>query len=561
VLYALLAIVISSPFERELLAVPGGFTLTTVEAAVITAIVVIGLRLGPRQLLSGGLTPLAFVGAVFLTALVAAAIAAPAERGNAFRFVARMGLAAALFVATLRVVKARRHARIVVSTMVIVGAVVALIAVLESARVPAVMVALTTFRPDFHVVAGQLRATGTLLYPTIASMYLEVAFALGLWLLLDQSDVRHARLARGGAFLGLALIGAGIAATLTRAGLFAMAVAIIVVAGLRLARAPRRPSELGTLTALTATLIAIVFVSHTPAVLATRLATEGSQAWYGARYEVPATLNFATAGIHRVPIRVSNTGRLSWSSLDEPSFKMAYHWLRAGSEEVVQFDGARTPFPKVIGPGESATVVADVVAPGEPGSYTLVWDVVHETRAWLSTEGVSPARTQVNVSGAPVARVVTTMRHLPTASVSPARPALWSAAVAMAVDHPWLGVGPDNYRHRYGPYLRLRDWDHRVHANNMYLEVLTGAGLLGWTAFVVLIGAAGVYLWSRVRQACDENHIATVAALAVWITIAGHGLVDSFLGFTSTYVTFAIAAGVALSGGLVGAPYGHANRV
>jgi hypothetical protein len=36
----------------------------------------------------------------------------------------------------------------------------------------------------------------------------------------------------------------------------------------------------------------------------------------------------------------------------------------------------------------------------------------------------------------------------------------------------------------------------------------------------------------------------------VWVVIAGHGLVDSFLSFTTTYVTFAVAGGWAVSRGL-----------
>ena len=54
-------------------------------------------------------------------------------------------------------------------------------------QVPGVLDILTVFRPGFHVVGGQLRATSTLFYPTIASMFLEVAFAAGLWLMLEPS--------------------------------------------------------------------------------------------------------------------------------------------------------------------------------------------------------------------------------------------------------------------------------------------------------------------------------------------------------------------------------------
>ena len=42
------------------------------------------------------------------------------------------------------------------------------------------------------------------------------------------------------------------------------------------------------------------------------------------------------------------------------------------------------------------------------------------------------------------------------------------------------------------------------------------------------------------------------AATAACLTIAAHGVVDSFLTFTSTYVVFALAAGI---------QYRHAHRV
>jgi hypothetical protein len=287
--------------------------------------------------------------------------------------------------------------------------------------------------------------------------------------------------------------------------------------------------------------------------LATRLTTEGSHAWYGARYGGPSTLDLGTASHHRVPITVSNTGRLTWDSGKEPAVAMSYHWLRAGSEEVVQFDGARTAFPAIVSPGRTVKLEANVLSPGQPGAYTLVWDVVHETRAWFSTEGVTPARTHVVVTGPPVAPVATTMARLPTASVVPSRLTLWSAALLMAKDRPWLGVGPDNFRQNYGRYVGIANWDRRVHANNMYLDVLAGAGVGAALALLWLVAAAGWSLWRRVREA-GAARAATVAALAVWIVIAGHGLVDSFLSFTTTYVTFAIAAGLASSPGLLASP-------
>jgi O-antigen ligase len=543
-LLALLSIVVATPFERPFLDLPGGFTLTTVEAVLMFALVVIAANLGPRRLGQEPI-PLLVPGTALLGLLALAAVVAPADRANAIKFVGRMGIAAALFLATLRVVDTGARARIVVRVMLATATLVAVIAILEAAQLPAVMQALTAFRPGFHVVGGQLRATSTLFYPTIASMYLEVAFALGAWLLIDPS-ARRPRLERALVFTALTIVGAGITATFTRAGLFGMAATLIIVAALGV----RRTGDLGVLGALGSALVAIVVFSHTPELLATRLTTEGSQAWYGARYEVPSTLELGTGQHHRVPITITNTGRMTWDSGRAPAIAMSYHWLRAGNEEVVQFDGARTSFPAIVAPGRTVTMEASVVSPGQPGEYTLVWDAVHESRAWFSTEGVTPARTHVVVSGPPLGAVATTMPRLPSASVIPSRRALWSAAFQIAKERPWLGIGPDNFRQVYGRYLGIANWDRRVHANNMYLDVLAGAGVGAALALMWLVAAAGWALWGRVRDA-GVARAATVAALAVWVVIAGHGLVDSFLSFTTTYVTFAIAAGLALSSGII----------
>jgi O-antigen ligase len=188
-----------------------------------------------------------------------------------------------------------------------------------------------------------------------------------------------------------------------------------------------------------------------------------------------------------------------------------------------------------------------VTAPGQPGTYTLVWDVVLESRAWLSTEGVPPAQTLVRVEGAPASAVTTTMKRLPQAIVRPGRLALWSAALRITREHPLLGIGPDNYRHVYGRYLGLDRFDDRVHANDMYLEVLAGAGLPGFLALVWLLAAWGRALLRRCRDVPREAVMPAAAALAAWVMIAGHGLVDSFLSFTTTYLSFAIVLGLSFS--------------
>jgi hypothetical protein len=348
-------------------------------------------------------------------------------------------------------------------------------------------------------------------------------------------------------FAALTMIAAGISATFTRAGLVGMGAALMLTAGIRLARMPRAQVGLPTIGGLAAAVAAVVFLLHSPDLWATRLSTDSTQAWYGARYDVPKTLQLTTGRTHNIPIGITNTGRLTWDSHREPAFAMSYHWLRAGSEAVIQFEGQRTPFPRAVSSGSKITLPVSVTAPAEPGAYTLVWDAVHETRAWFSTEGVPFASTNVRVEGALSGSVVTKMARLPRASLRPARPELWKAAIAITAERPVLGVGPDNFRHVYGRYVGRERWDARVHANNMYLEVLAGGGIAAFGAFIWLVTAAGIALFRRCRTVPVSRLMPAVAGLTAWLMFAGHGLVDSFLGFTSTYVLFAVTAGVAFS--------------
>ena len=559
-MYALLAIVIVAPFERALVTTPGGFTLTTVEAVVFVAVAVLMIGMGPRAVAGQFRNPAAFPGLVFLAALAIAAFLSPVDQANAARFVLRMLLAALLIVTVRHTVSSRQRARLVVRTMVFIATLVAAVALLEAMQVAVVLSALTTFRPGFHVVAGQLRATSTLFYPTITSMYLELAFVCGLWLLLDPGR-RRSTLERALVFLALVLIAAGISATFTRTGLVAMAVAIVGAAAISLLRVPRTHAGLGLLTTLAGAVTAVVFVGHSPELLATRLRTEGSEAWYGAQYGVPKTLALRTGAVHRVPVVLTNTGRFAWNSSEEPAFALSYHWLRAGSDVVIEFEGRRTPFPQVVEPRTTVRFDADVIAPREPGEYTLVWDVVHETRAWLSTQGVEAPRTRVTVRGAPTGTVEARMDRLPGPSIRPARPALWAAALRLSLERPFFGIGPDNYRLVYGSYLDLDRWDRSVHANNMYLEVLAGAGIIGLGTFLWLLTSTGRLLWQRVQRASASAHMGATVAFIAWVVVAGHGLVDSFLSFTTTYVMFAVAAGVATSTGFTTAMDSNAHRV
>ena len=522
----------AAPFERALPGSVFGLTLTTSELAIVIALVIgasaaIANRSAFTWRTAITLPLLAIVSCAFVSAVLA-----PELRGEALRVAARLGIAVLLFTLAANVARSDGAAMRIAAALLASAAIVGVIAALELTQLPWVLDALKTFRPGFHVVGGQLRATSTLFYPTIASMFLEVAFALGLmW-------IATSRLAFG----ALVLTGAGVIATFTRSGLITMALSLAVYGVILFVRRRKLDGEHKRLGALAVVLIALVLMSRSPQMLVARISVEGSQDWYGAAYDVPRQLTLRPDSFNDVEVTLTNQGRLSWTSDTVPPFALSYHFLNAGTEEVVIFDGLRTPFAEPVAPGDSVRVTARVRAPGYPGNYVLVWDVVQEHRTWLSSEGVFPGRTMVSVEGAAVGAPLPSRGRMPSSVMRMPRSVLWSTALTMTRERPWLGIGFDTFRHVYGRHLGMSAWDERVHANNSYIEMLVGLGIFGVAALAWLMFAAIRSAMRAVRDATDSQLPVTAAAFAACAAIAVHALVDSFLTFTATYVVFAIAA-------------------
>ena len=531
-----------SPFERPL---PGsllGFTFTTLELSIAAALVAAGIAAMRDPAAWLWRTPITIPVVVLLACALASSLAAPEFRGNALRFTGRLAAAILLFTVVANAAASERLARQLVAVLLGAAAMVGAIAVLELAQVPFVLDALTLFRPGFHVVGGQLRATSTLFYPTITSMYLEVVFALGLiW-------IRSSRLA----FAAVVLAGAGIIATFTRAGLIAMSISLLTYGGIIYFKRPQWSREHTRLAALAAVLIALVMLSRSPQMLVSRMSNELSQDWYGASYGVPDTVTLRPDSFNDIPVTLSNRGWLTWQSDRMPSFALSYHWLSIDTEEVVIYDGLRTPFPQPVDPGGTIQTQARVRAPGYPGTYLLVWDVVQEHRTWLSLEGVFPGRTIAKVEGNAVTAPLPTRGRMPAGNMRMPRAVLWSTAIDIARDRPVLGIGPDNFRLLYGSRLGLAAWDKRVHTNNTYLEVLVGLGVVGLVPLCWLLFAGVRSTLAIVSRSTGDAVPLVGATTAACLAIAAHGVVDSFLTFTSTYVVFAIAAGL---------HYRHARRI
>ena len=545
-----------SPFERT---VPGsmlGFTLTTVEVAIVIALAIGAFAWLKQPAVFEWRTPITLPLFAIVACAFVAALAAPEFRGNALRVAGRLGVATLLFTLVANVAGSDRIARQISGALLAAASLVGVIALLELSQIPWVLNALKEFRPGFHVVGGQLRATSTLFYPTITSMFLEVAFALGLmW-------IASSRLA----FAALVLAGAGVIATFTRSGLITMATSMLIYGALTYYKGgqPGRRSlgeggwgrEHTRLAMLAAVLVGLVLMSRSPQMLVTRMSVEGSQDWYGASYEVPQRLTVRPDSFNDIGVTLTNEGRLTWQSTAEPPFALSYHFLNADTEDVVVFDGLRTPFVQPIEPGDDVTMNARVRAPGYPGTYLLIWDVVQEHRTWLSLEGVFPGRTVVSVEGTPVGAPLPSRGRMPSSVMRMPRSVLWQTALTIARERPLLGIGPDNFRHTYGRHLGLAAWDVRVHANNSYVEVLVGMGAIGVAALAWLLIAASRAGSRAVVGAADARLPIVAASLAACVAIAAHALVDSFLTFTPTYTVFAVAAGVLFS-----ASSDHAHRL
>ncbi len=522
--------------------------ITTIEAAI-------GLACGAwgAALLVSGRRPLWRTAVtapwvIWLVVAALAALAAPAFRGNALKTVGRLGAGLIVLLLPLNGVTTSRRLATAICLAAAGGVVVAVLATLEYLGEPAVLRWLDAFREGVRVVGGQVRASGPLQYPTIASMYLEIVFALTLGILLaafeERSPLRVIL-----AFAALTIIAEGVVVTLTRAGLITLGATLGLVGAWRyVARGVDR--ALGGLALLAVVVIALVFSSASAETLRLRLTTEGQAGWYRAAFVAPAALSFGAGSLNVVEVAITNQGRLSWSSDAQPPFYVSYHWLDEDMRRVVMYDGLRTRLPRTLAPNDTIRVRLPVRAPRRTGRYRLGWDVVQEGRLWFSTEpGAKLTASAVTVSGVAAGGTSSdaSWTPLPPQAVRIGRPRLWRIALQLFAAHPLLGVGPDNFRLSYAAYTGASRADPRVTSNNTYLEVLTGTGAVGFAAFAWLLWRAQRTI-RRTRAGLAEparSLYAGVAAAA--FAIALHGVVDSFLTLTPTYLLMALTIGLSMA--------------
>jgi O-antigen ligase len=121
---------------------------------------------------------------------------------------------------------------------------------------------------------------------------------------------------------------------------------------------------------------------------------------------------------------------------------------------------------------------------------------------------------------------------------------LWRAAANMFVDHPWLGVGLDNFLYAYrGRYILDAAWQepNLNHPHNILLDFATRLGVLGLLAGGWMIGEAALALHRAIRRAGPEWLPVAAGLGGSLAAMLAHGLVDhSFFLVDLAFVFFLI---------------------
>lgn len=106
------------------------------------------------------------------------------------------------------------------------------------------------------------------------------------------------------------------------------------------------------------------------------------------------------------------------------------------------------------------------------------------------------------------------------------RLAHWQAAIYMADDHPWIGVGLGNYEAAY-PVYRVPSWPNPLgHAHNDYLNLLAETGLVGLTGYLAGWGLIVYWTLQTLRLSDPVKRGLALGLLGTWTHLAVHSFVD-----------------------------------
>ncbi len=550
-LLAVLLLALSLPWEldRPLFRL-GPLSVTNLELLLALALILAGLSALPARRLPrldrAWLWLAAFGGTLLLAALLA-----PAHRTNALKASLRLLAGVALALALPQLVRQRREAWTLAGALVAGGLLAGLLGLAEVGMnlSPAW---LTLFRVQATVVGPFLRLTGPFDYANQAAMFLEAT--LPLLLALGWKAI-HRRRTGGRALLGMLWGGAtllyltALLLTFSRAAL-ASTLLVALGMGAFLWGRPGRDSQgmarlwLGM---AGATLALLLLLAGTNPGFRLRLRTADDRTWYRAQIVAPQALELSGDQPVSLPITVTNQSVFTWQSRGPVPVSLGARWEDPATGQPLQ--EVRWPFPEPVPPQEQAQMTVTLSGRGlAPGRYRLIWDVVQEGVTWFGEKGSRPAVTEVTMGGTgqPKAgekgRSSVAPREQRRPLAIPPRRVLWGIGVRILAEHPWLGLGMDNFRLVYGRALGASEWNRTIHTNNWALEMLVSLGLLGSLPFFVWLALLCLDLVRTVRAPqVSALELALAGGLATFLL---HGLLDFFLIFNATGLLFWLLVGL-----------------
>jgi O-Antigen ligase len=469
------------------------------------------------------------------------AVNAPTHRAEAIKFVGRFASGLYALVLIQHVARSPQRRSALLWAIVLGAGLSALLGIGEAVGLGALQPVLALFKLAPTRVGGDLRVSASFQYATIASMFFEMVCPLALVLAATASR----RSARVLATVIAAVCAVVVTLTITRAGVVALGVALGAMLAVSWINPRWRNLAVPSLVAAASLALAMIGLALRLPALTTRFSTENDWTWYAATYSVPPSLTINSDTQTVATVNATNIGDAAWTSEGDHRFALAYRWISADGLSQLDLAQMSVDLPHDVSPGETVQLNIPIAAHLPDGTYRLAWGMLQRDVLWFHDRGYPDAETLVQVSGsapAPDAAVAASPRTDSgfTAAEPVPRSELWGAALRMIEKHPLLGLGPDNFRHAYGSYLGLSIWDERVHANNLYLELLADDGMLGAAAFALVVG------WA-LRRVPLAREVWVVGLCASLTTFFLHGTLDYFLDFTPIYLLFWVVVGLCTS--------------
>jgi len=178
--------------------------------------------------------------------------------------------------------------------------------------------------------------------------------------------------------------------------------------------------------------------------------------------EVPAITQIAPNQTMTGRVVVRNTGSLTWAQAGENKMRLNYKWFDAQGQEKLIFPYENIPLPQNVAPGQSVTFEnVQILAPADPGQYTLRWDMVHEGVTPFSAQNA--ATRSMSVSVQPVApQYLAEWIEFPTLpTLAPNQTTTVRLTLRNAGTQPWVNTPPNSIH----PFYRWFD------ANNQEVKI------------------------------------------------------------------------------------------